>query len=184
MSKDTKTQSGGPNDNYSVGYGKPPQHSQFQSGKSGNPAGRPKGLRNFRTDVQLTLKQSVKINDGGRYRDVSTQEAALMRLREKALKGEPRGLDKMIELADRFNNDNGASGPPGEELSNDDREILAAYKARILAEAGTSKLPDHPRRERVKIHRPPKSEPSERPRIERIKLRRRLKSTPIEGSFE
>ena len=28
---------------YAVGYGKPPQHSRFKPGRSGNPKGRPKG---------------------------------------------------------------------------------------------------------------------------------------------
>jgi len=182
MSKGNKnTRSGGANSGYTVGYGKPPPHSQFQPGKSGNPAGRPKGLRNFKTDVQQMLKRPVKINDGGRSRDASTQEASLMRMREKALKGDPRSLDRVIELADRFNNDNGANGTIGEELSADDQEILSAFKAKVLAEARTSNVPDRPRRERIKIHRAPKSESIEPPRTERI----RLKSPPSgKESFE
>ena len=32
---------------YEVGYGRPPQHTQFRPGQSGNPAGRRKGVRNL-----------------------------------------------------------------------------------------------------------------------------------------
>ena len=33
------------NENYEVGYGKPPKANQFQKGQSGNPSGRPKKMK-------------------------------------------------------------------------------------------------------------------------------------------
>src|SRR5256714_12809089 len=108
MSKDKETASpGGDSDGYAVGYGKPPTHTQFRAGRSGNPAGRRKGVRNLATDVRRTLRVPVKVKEGGRTRKISTQEGALMRLREKALQGDPRALDRLLELASRFNNDGG-----------------------------------------------------------------------------
>ena len=77
-------------DDYDVGYGKPPVHSRFKPGQSGNSKGRPKGVRNFKTDVQATLKAPVRVTRGGKPRNVSTQAAMLLRLREKALGGDNR----------------------------------------------------------------------------------------------
>ena len=71
-------------DGYSVGYGKPPMHSQFRPGQSGNPAGRRKGVRNLKTDVKRTLKAPVKVKEGERSRKNSTQEGALIAARKGA----------------------------------------------------------------------------------------------------
>ena len=90
---------------YEVGYGKPPTHSRYRPGQSGYPAGRRKGVRNLKTDVKRTLAMPVKVKEGGRTRTKSSQEAALMVLRESALKGNTRALARFLELALRFNND-------------------------------------------------------------------------------
>src|SRR5215510_10011610 len=50
---------------WKVGFRKPPVHSRFKPGQSGNPAGRPKGTCNFKSDVRDTLQSVVKINDKG-----------------------------------------------------------------------------------------------------------------------
>jgi hypothetical protein len=121
---------------YAVGYGRPPRHSQFQPGQSGNPAGRRKGVRNLKTDVKRTLATPVKVKEGGRARKKSTQESALMVLREKALRGDARSLDLLLDLAGRFNNDTTEAGA-AQPLLADDRAILAAYVAECTA-TGTS----------------------------------------------
>jgi hypothetical protein len=121
---------------YEVGYRRPPEHSRFRPGQSGNPAGRRKGVRNLMTDVQRTLRVPVKVTEGGRTRKISTQEGLLMRLREKGLQGNARSLDRLLELAQRYNNE-GEIGP-AQALSADDQGILAAYAAEVAATVMTS----------------------------------------------
>lgn len=123
-----------------VGYGKPPKHSQFKKGQSGNPRGRRKGVNNLKTDVLGALKAPVLVRGPRSSRKISTQEAALARLREQALKGDPRALDRLLNLAASYNNEaqlDAADRP----LSPVQREELDAYLA-ILR--GSSILPDPP----------------------------------------
>ena len=117
---------------YEVGYGKPPKNSQFRPGQSGNPAGRRKGLRNLRTDVRRTLAMPIRVKEAGRTRTKSTQEGALLALREKALRGNERALDRLLELAERYNNDATEIGP-GQALPAEDQAILDAYAAEVRA---------------------------------------------------
>lgn len=46
------------------GYGKPPKHSQWKPGQSGNPGGRKKGARGLKTDLatELDAKHTIQIN--------------------------------------------------------------------------------------------------------------------------
>jgi hypothetical protein len=118
-------------DGFAVGYKKPPQHSRFQPGRSGNPGGRQKGVRNFGTDVKRTLEVPVSLNDQGRARRVSTQEAALLRLREKALKGDARSIDQFLELAKIFNNSTAVESVGDKALAAEDQAILDAYAEEV-----------------------------------------------------
>ena len=79
-------------DDYEVGYGKPPKESRFTKGLSGNPKGRPKGTRNFKTDLEEELHEQVRITEGGKSEEVSKQRAIVKRTVEKALKGDMRAV--------------------------------------------------------------------------------------------
>ena len=87
---------------FQVGYGKPPRHSRFAPGTSGNPRGRQKGVRNLASDVKHTLQVPVRFAEQGKPKRISTQQAALLRLREKALKGDGHALDRLLALARRL----------------------------------------------------------------------------------
>jgi Family of unknown function (DUF5681) len=133
--RNTTGSRGGGGDGYQVGYGKPPKHSQFRPGQSGNPAGRRKGVRNLKTDVMDMLATPVKVKEGGRTRTRSTQKAVLI-LREKVFKDNTRALDRFLELAMRFNDDAAEVGQ-AQPLPADDQAILAAYVAECVP-TGTS----------------------------------------------
>jgi hypothetical protein len=117
---------------YEVGYLKPPLHTRFAPGQSGNPRGRRKGTRNLKTDVRRTLATPVKVRVGDRMRTRSTQEAALMILREKALHGNERALEKLLELA-RYHNNEGLDAGATQPLEEEDRAILASYVTQTVA---------------------------------------------------
>lgn len=116
-------------DDYEVGYGKPPRHTQFKKGRSGNPKGRPKGSQNFATQVRQVLNDPVDVNDKTGRRRVSTQMAGLLRLRERALKGDAKALDRMLQLA-RDHNSEAGDGLDQAGLSLSDQAILDNYNAR------------------------------------------------------
>lgn len=44
---------------YKVGPGKPPKHTRFKPGQSGNPKGRPKGSQNVKTVLNKVGRESV-----------------------------------------------------------------------------------------------------------------------------
>lgn len=118
---------------YEVGYCRPPKHSRFKPGQSGNKKGRPKGARNFSTDVKATLRAPVKVTRDGRPHKVSTQEAALLRLREKAIGGDARALDRLFHLAQAYNNEDVISAVAS--LDTDDAMVLEIFRKRVLSGA-------------------------------------------------
>jgi hypothetical protein len=72
---------------------------------------------------------------------VSTQEAVLLRLREKALKGDARAIDRLVELARTYNVAEAASGTD-QAMSLEDQAILDAYAEEILMRAQQLKADD------------------------------------------
>ena len=116
-----------------TGYKMPPKSTQFKKGRSGNPKGRPKGARNFRTELQETLDQPVTVREGERVRNVSSREAAMIQLRTKALKGDQRALERLLALAERHDFEQAANEAES-QLHQDDQQIIERYKERTIQE--------------------------------------------------
>lgn len=131
MPDETKPPDAGPNKAYEVGYGKPPKHTRFKPGQSGNPKGRPKGTNNLKTDLCEELGEKVVVREGDRARHVSKQRALLKSLIARAIKGDARAGSLVMSMMMRLL-DTGEGTPEIEEpLYEDEREILRAFESRV-----------------------------------------------------
>jgi hypothetical protein len=84
-----------------VGYRRPPVHSRFKPGQSGNPSGRPKGSQNLKALFHKILKEEVSLREGSDVRKVSKAEAIMRGLIVGALKGDARSLGVLFRLAEQ-----------------------------------------------------------------------------------
>lgn len=87
-------------DNYEVGYAKPPADTQFKSGKSGNPSGRPKGSKSFDAHLRAELNRRVQVTEGGKQRSMSKRQIIAVHVVNKAANGDHKVLP-MISTVDR-----------------------------------------------------------------------------------
>jgi hypothetical protein len=80
------------------GFGKPPDGSKFKPGKSGNPAGRPRGSKNLRTVMEKELNDLVPITENGREKRLSKGAVAIKQLVNKAAAGDMKALQTILNI--------------------------------------------------------------------------------------
>lgn len=74
---------------YGIGYCKPPEHSRFQKGRSGNPGGRPKKLKGLNELLDVELQQIMQV-DG---KSVQLQHMLVRSLIRHALQGKQAAMN-------------------------------------------------------------------------------------------
>jgi hypothetical protein len=124
---------------YVVGYGKPPKHTQFKPGESGNPAGRPKGTKNFATDLQEELTETIHVTEQGQSKQLSKQRAVIKTLVARAMKGEPRATELLLKRLDHIEAGGQVTATSAAQLAAEDQAILEAFKQELKAGISTSK---------------------------------------------
>lgn len=110
MSRDRRRAGGTsrpPGEPYSVGYGRPPKHSQFKNGTSGNPGGKRKPrlsppLPDIGHLLHEILAEPTAITINGRATKTSLLEIVLKTLAHGAVKGDPRSLRELNRMLERY----------------------------------------------------------------------------------
>jgi hypothetical protein len=118
---------------YEVGYRKPPRHSQFKKGQSGNARGRTKGELNSHTYLTKALDQKVMVKEQGRSRAITRREAMFMRLANDAVaKGNLASIKFILALEREFEQRN-RSGSAVQPVAPTPQELKETEEAKELA---------------------------------------------------
>ena len=81
---------------YAPNYRKPPIHTRFKTGQSGNPRGRP--AKNLAALLAAALNEKVTVTENGKRRQVTKREAVIAQLVNKSASAELRATKMLIDM--------------------------------------------------------------------------------------
>lgn len=111
---------------YTIGYGKPPEHRQFKPGQSGNPKGRPKGSKNTKAYILEEANSMVSLSNGETTTKMPKVQAIIKTATNKALRGDMRAIAWVVaRILEAEDTQTGSL-----DLSEDDKAILERYLQR------------------------------------------------------
>jgi len=118
-------------DEYSVGRGKPPKHTQFKKGDGRHRPGRPKGSKNIATHVLEAARGQVTVTIDGKPRRITKSQAAAIQLANKGAMGDPKLLLKFIDLIADIEARAEAARPSEYPFSDTDEIVIRAIYKRL-----------------------------------------------------
>jgi hypothetical protein len=110
-----------PDGDYQVGYGRPPKHTRFKPGQSGNPGGRKRKSKDLQKLIQSELDTLITVQDAGREKHITKREALVKQLVNLAIKGNPKPLQLVLTYLEKHR-----EVEPFTPTEADDAALLAA----------------------------------------------------------
>ena len=119
---------------YEVGYGKPPRHARFEPGRSSNPRGRPAGSKNLSSLLSRALDEPVIVVENGRRRRIAKRQAIVTQFVNQSAKGDLKAIQILLTMLRDLEgrSDSGATDPG--KTTEADQEIIQRIQARLRGE--------------------------------------------------
>jgi Family of unknown function (DUF5681) len=89
-----------PDPDYEIGYKKPPEHTRFKKGQSGNPRARPKASKDPAALLTEILDEKVTIMENGKRRRIASREVFVKQLVDRTVLGDPKAMPAFLRLVD------------------------------------------------------------------------------------
>jgi hypothetical protein len=116
---------------YEVGYGRPPRHTRFAKGQSGNPRGRPCGAKNFTTLLEEALNEPVTVTENGGRRSVSKRQAIITQLVNRSATADFRALKLLFDIVRDIERQTEPASPETAEFSEADEKVIEHLRSRL-----------------------------------------------------
>ena len=125
---------------YEIGYGKPPRHTRFKKGQSGNPRGRPSGSKNLKTLLNEALNERVVVAEDGGRRNITKREAIVTQLVNRSATADLRALKILLDTLRDIEGHTEPDSPETSGFTAADEKVIEQLRARFSTpESGSSK---------------------------------------------
>jgi hypothetical protein len=119
---------------YAANYRKPPLHTRFKKGQSGNPHGRPK--KNLPALLVAALNEPVFVTIDGERRKITKREAVITQLVNESAGANLRATKMLIDMMKDVEDKTGAEPPPAPRrfAPADEEVIVERIRGALLQE--------------------------------------------------
>ena len=117
---------------YKVGRGKPPLHTRFKKGHSGNPRGPRPRPKNLPALLVAALNEPVVVTANGETRQITKREAVIAQLVDKSTGADLRATKMLIDMLKDIEKRAGTAPPPEvPPFTPADEEVVENLVARL-----------------------------------------------------
>ena len=121
---------------YAVGYGKPPRHSRFEPGQSGNPRRRPPGSKNLSSLLKKALDEPVIVVENNRRRRIAKREGIVTQFVNQSAKGDLKATQLLLSILRDLESRVEPGPVDADKITEADHQIIKRIKARLRSEEG------------------------------------------------
>jgi len=117
---------------YQVGRGRPPLHTRFKKGQSGNPRGPRPRPKNLPALLVAALNEPVVASADGDSRQITKREAVIAQLVDMSTGADLRAMKMLIDMLKDIEERAGTAPPPkASSLTPADEEVVENLLARL-----------------------------------------------------